>query len=74
MPRRSAKAYPKSTSKAVSKPLSDESGGFATGREIRMFKNQLASLSAATVRLALFRGDHALAINTHVITSFDFWL
>jgi hypothetical protein len=48
--------------------------GFATGREIRMFKNQLACLSAATVRLALFRGEHALAINTHVITSFDLWL
>jgi hypothetical protein len=48
--------------------------GFATGREISMFKNQLACLSAATVRLALFRGDHALAINTHVITSFDLWL
>ena len=48
--------------------------GFATGREIRTFKNQLACLSAATVRLALFRGEHALAINTHVITSFDLWL
>ena len=48
--------------------------GFATGREIRMFKNQLACLSAATVRLALFQGERALAINTHVITSFDLWL
>lgn len=48
--------------------------GFATGREIRMFKYQLASLSSATVRFAMFQGDHALAINTHVITSFDLWL
>jgi hypothetical protein len=48
--------------------------GFATGREIRMFKNQLACLSSATVRLAMFQGERALSINTHVITSFDLWL
>jgi hypothetical protein len=48
--------------------------GFATGREIRMFKNQLACLSSATVRLAMFQGERAIAINTHVITSFDLWL
>jgi hypothetical protein len=48
--------------------------GFTQGREIRMFKNQLACLSAANVRLAMFHGDHAFAINTHVITSFDLWL
>lgn len=48
--------------------------GFATGREIRMFKYQLACLSSATVRLAMFQGERALAINTHVITSFDLWL
>lgn len=48
--------------------------GFATGREIRMFKNQLACLSSATVRLAMFQGECARAINTHVITSFDLWL
>jgi hypothetical protein len=48
--------------------------GFATGREIHMFKNQLSCLSTATVRLAIFRGDHAYGINTHVITSFDLWL
>jgi hypothetical protein len=48
--------------------------GFATGREIRMFKTQLACLSAATVRLAMFHGERALAINTHVIVSFDLWL
>jgi Plasmid encoded RepA protein len=48
--------------------------GFATGREIRMFKYQLACLSTATVRLAMFQADRAIAINTHVITSFDLWL
>jgi hypothetical protein len=48
--------------------------GFATGREIKMFKQQLACLSTATVRLAMFQAEHALAINTHVITSFDLWL
>jgi len=48
--------------------------GFATGREIRMFKYQLACLSTATVRLAMFQAEHTIAINTHVITSFDLWL
>jgi hypothetical protein len=39
-----------------------------------MFKEQLACLSTATVRLAMFQAERALAINTHVITSFDLWL
>jgi len=34
----------------------------------------IAGVTSATVRLAMFQGDHAFAINTHVITSFDLWL
>ena len=33
-----------------------------------MFKYQLASLSSTTVRLAMFWGEHEIAINTLVIT------
>jgi Plasmid encoded RepA protein len=50
--------------------------GFAAspgGREIRMFKHQLSCLSTATIRLAVFQGEHALA-NTHVIYAFELWL
>jgi hypothetical protein len=48
--------------------------GFDGGREIRMFKQQLSCLSTATIRLAVFRGDRAFAINTHVIYAFELWL
>jgi replication initiator protein len=48
--------------------------GFDGGREIKMFKHQLACLSTATIRLAVFQERHAYAINTHVITSFELWL
>jgi hypothetical protein len=48
--------------------------GFDGGREIRMFKHQLSCLSTATIRLAVFRGNHAFGINTHVISAFDLWL
>lgn len=48
--------------------------GFDGGREIRMFKHQLSCLSTATIRLAVFRGEHAFGINTHVISAFDLWL
>jgi hypothetical protein len=48
--------------------------GFDSGREIRMFKHQLSCLSTATIRLAIFRGEHAFGINAHVISAFDLWL
>ena len=48
--------------------------GFDGGREIKMFKHQLACLSTATIRLAVFQERHAYAINTHVITAFELWL
>jgi hypothetical protein len=47
--------------------------GFNGGREIRMFKEQLTRLSNAVVRLAMLKGDHAIQINTHVVTGFELW-
>jgi Plasmid encoded RepA protein len=48
--------------------------GFQHGREIRVFKDQLSRLAAATVRLATFHGNRAFQINTQVVTAFDLWL
>lgn len=49
--------------------------GFEHGREIRMFKNQLARLSAATIRLAFFQTERrASQINTQIITACELWL
>jgi Plasmid encoded RepA protein len=47
--------------------------GFQHGREIRMFKDQLSRLSAATVRLATFRGDRAFQVNAQVVEAFELW-
>jgi hypothetical protein len=44
-----------------------------TGPEIRMFKEQLARLSAAMVRLAITEGDRAMQIDTKVVGAFDLW-
>lgn len=44
-----------------------------TGPEIRKFKDQLSSLSAATIRLAVTQGDRAIQVNTQVVTAFDLW-
>jgi hypothetical protein len=45
----------------------------ANGRSIRVLKDQLARLSAATVRLGFVTGDHAAQVNTHLISAFDMW-
>jgi hypothetical protein len=47
--------------------------GFDGGREIRAFKGQLSRLSVATVRLAMKREDHAVQINTQLVTKFELW-
>ena len=47
--------------------------GFDSGREIRVFKDQLSRLSVAVVRLATTRGDRAFQINTQVVTAFELW-
>jgi hypothetical protein len=49
--------------------------GFNGGREIRAFKDQLARLAAATIRLAQFLSDErARGIEAKLITAFDLWL
>jgi hypothetical protein len=47
--------------------------GFNGGREIRAFKDQLTRLSASNMRLALFRENRALQINSHIVTAFELW-
>jgi Plasmid encoded RepA protein len=49
-------------------------GSNANGREIKLFKDQLRCLSAATIRLAIFSGNRALGVNTHIIQAFELWL
>jgi hypothetical protein len=44
-----------------------------TGPEIRMFKDQLARLSAAMVRLAITEGDRTMQIDTKIVGAFDLW-
>ena len=44
-----------------------------TGPEIRAYKEQLTRLSAATVRLAIGQGDHALQVDTKIVGAFDLW-
>lgn len=43
------------------------------GREIRAFKDQLAALSAATVRLAVNQGERMGQVNMQIVGAFDLW-
>lgn len=43
------------------------------GREIRAFKDQLSSLAATTVRLAVESGERATQVNTQIVGAFDLW-
>jgi hypothetical protein len=43
------------------------------GREIRHFKDQLSSLSTATIRLTILALERAVQINTQIVTAFDLW-
>lgn len=43
------------------------------GREIKHFKDQLSSLSTATIRLAILGLEQAVQINTQIVTTFDLW-
>lgn len=48
--------------------------GYApNGQEIRKFKDQLARLSAATLRLAVTAEDQTLQVNSQIISAFDLW-
>ncbi|MGH7744473.1 MAG: replication protein RepA [Candidatus Dormibacteria bacterium] len=43
------------------------------GRTIRVVKDQLARLSAASIRLGLIKGGGAVTVNTQIVTAFDIW-
>lgn len=43
------------------------------GRTIRVVKDQLARLSASSIRLGLLRQGQAITVNSQVITAFDIW-
>jgi hypothetical protein len=43
------------------------------GRNMRVVKDQLARLSASSIRLGLVRDGHAVTINSQIVTAFDVW-
>lgn len=43
------------------------------GRTIRTVKDQLARLSAASIRLGLVRDGRAMTVNSQIVTAFDIW-
>jgi hypothetical protein len=43
------------------------------GRNMRTIKDQLARLSAASVRLGLLRDGRAITVNSQIVTAFDLW-
>lgn len=43
------------------------------GRNMRIVKEQLGRLSAASIRLGLVKDGHALTVNSQIVTAFDIW-
>jgi hypothetical protein len=43
------------------------------GRTIRVVKDQLARLSAASIRLGLVKEGRAVTVNSQIVTAFDIW-
>lgn len=43
------------------------------GRNMRLIKDQLARLSASSLRLGLLRDGRALTVNSQIVTAFDLW-
>lgn len=43
------------------------------GRNMRIVKDQLARLSAASIRLGIVKDGHALTVNSQIVTAFDIW-
>jgi hypothetical protein len=43
------------------------------GRNMRIIKDQLARLSAATVRFGMVRDGGAITVNSQIVTAFDLW-
>jgi hypothetical protein len=48
-------------------------GLHAHGRDFRVVKDQLARLSAATIRLAITAEDRSINVNAHIVSAFDLW-
>jgi hypothetical protein len=43
------------------------------GRTIRVVKDQLSRLSAASIRLGLVKEGRAVTVNSQIVTAFDIW-
>jgi hypothetical protein len=43
------------------------------GRNMRIVKDQLARLSASSIRLGIVRDGHAVTVNSQIVTAFDVW-
>jgi Plasmid encoded RepA protein len=43
------------------------------GRNMRTVKEQLARLSAASIRLGVAKDGHAVTVNSQIVTAFDIW-
>jgi hypothetical protein len=43
------------------------------GRNMRMVKEQLSRLSAASIRLGLVKDGRAVTVNSQIVTAFDIW-
>ena len=43
------------------------------GRNMRTIKDQLARLSASSVRLGMMRDGQAITVNSRIVTAFDLW-
>jgi hypothetical protein len=43
------------------------------GRQVRMLKAQLSALAAATFRMGITNGEHALQVDTKVVGAFNLW-
>jgi hypothetical protein len=43
------------------------------GRNMRIVKEQLARLSAASIRLGVVKDGHAVTVNSQIVTAFDIW-
>jgi hypothetical protein len=43
------------------------------GRNMRIVKDQLARLSAASIRLGVVKDGHALTVNSQIVSAFDIW-
>jgi hypothetical protein len=43
------------------------------GHSLRIIKDQLGRLSAATVRFGFVRGDKAMTVNSQIVSAFDLW-